>query len=60
MIRSFIGGDEGMERVMRRTVPTGEFGRPDQIAEAVVWLCSERASFVNGENLIVDGGTLCR
>jgi NAD(P)-dependent dehydrogenase (short-subunit alcohol dehydrogenase family) len=60
MIRSFIGGDEGMERVMKRTVPTGEFGRPDQIAEAAVWLCSERASFVNGENLIVDGGTLCR
>ena len=60
MIRAFIGGDEGMERMMKRTVPTGELGRPEQIAEAVVWLCSDRASFVNGENLIVDGGGLCR
>ena len=59
MMQAFIGGDEGMERMMKRTVPTGELGRPEQIAEAVVWLCSDRASFVNGENLIVDGGTLC-
>ncbi|MCB1014292.1 MAG: SDR family oxidoreductase [Acidimicrobiales bacterium] len=60
MMQAFIGGDPGVEQMMRRTVPTGEMGRPDQIAEAVVWLCSDRASFVNGETMLVDGGTVCR
>ena len=45
---------------MKRTVPTGELGRPEQVAEAVVWLCSDRASFVNGDTMLVDGGTICR
>ena len=60
MMRAFIGGDPGIEKMMKRTVPTGDLGRPEQIAEAVVWLCSDRASFVNGEAMLVDGGTVCR
>ncbi len=60
MMQAFIGGDPGIEKVMKRTVPTGELGRPEQIAEAVVWLCSDRASFVNGDTMLVDGGTVCR
>lgn len=60
MMRAFIGGDPGIEKMMKRTVPTGELGRPEQIAEAVVWLCSDRASFVNGDTMLVDGGTVCR
>ena len=60
MMQAFIGGDAAMEKMMRRTVPTGEMGRPEQVAEAVVWLCSDRASFVNGESMLVDGGTVCR
>ena len=40
---------------------TGGFmGQPEQIAEAAVWLCSEEASFVNGESMVVDGGTITR
>lgn len=35
-------------------------GRPEQIAAAAVWLCSPAASFVNGESLVVDGGTVTR
>lgn len=60
MMQAFIGGDPAMETFMRKTVPTGEMGTPQQVAEAVVWLCSDRASFVNGESMAVDGGTLCR
>ena len=60
MMQAFIGGDPGVEKMMKRTVPTGELGRPEQVAEAVVWLCSDRASFVNGDTLLVDGGTVCR
>ena len=32
------------------------FGNPQEIAEAVVWLCSDTASFVTGTSLVVDGG----
>jgi NAD(P)-dependent dehydrogenase (short-subunit alcohol dehydrogenase family) len=60
MMRGFIGGDPEVERQMKATSPTGELARPDQIAEAVVWLCSDAASFVNGESMLVDGGAVCR
>jgi NAD(P)-dependent dehydrogenase (short-subunit alcohol dehydrogenase family) len=36
--------------------PIGRMGQPSEIAEAVLWLCSPSASFVNGHALCVDGG----
>jgi NAD(P)-dependent dehydrogenase (short-subunit alcohol dehydrogenase family) len=38
--------------------PIGRFGKPTEVAEAVVWMCSERASFMTGESLVLDGGFL--
>jgi NAD(P)-dependent dehydrogenase (short-subunit alcohol dehydrogenase family) len=38
--------------------PIGRFGRPAEIAEAVVWMCSDRASFMTGQSLVLDGGFL--
>lgn len=40
--------------------PAGRLGNPDEVAEAVVWLCSDKASFVTGAYLPVDGGYLAR
>jgi 3-oxoacyl-[acyl-carrier protein] reductase len=40
----------------KATIPRGELGRPEEIAAAVVFLCSRPASFVNGVSLAVDGG----
>jgi len=37
-------------------VPVRRLGIPEEIAEAVVWMCSERASFMTGASHVVDGG----
>ncbi|OAE98951.1 2-deoxy-D-gluconate 3-dehydrogenase [Bradyrhizobium centrolobii] len=46
----------GVEAARQRLVPARRIGRPDDIADAVVFLASERASYVTGEEIIVDGG----
>lgn len=38
------------------THPIGRIGKPEEVAEAVVWLCSDAASFVMGHNMMIDGG----
>ena len=58
MPEGLLGGDEQVERMMTRAVPLGRLGRPEEIAEAVVWLCSDAASFVVGHALAVDGGSV--
>ncbi len=42
----------------RRLSPLGRFGRPDEIAAAVLWLCSDASSFTTGHALAIDGGML--
>ena len=39
-----------------QAVPLGRVGRPEEAADAVLWLCSNAASYVTGHSLIVDGG----
>ncbi|MHB8670793.1 MAG: SDR family oxidoreductase [Acidimicrobiales bacterium] len=60
MLEGFMGGDAGIERMLASGAPLGRLGRPEEIAEAVVWLCSDAASFVVGLALPVDGGAVPR
>jgi NAD(P)-dependent dehydrogenase (short-subunit alcohol dehydrogenase family) len=56
MMDRFSGGTpEGRERVIAQE-PIGRMGKPEEIAAAVVWLCSEAAAFVIGHALVIDGG----
>ena len=56
MLEGFMGGDERVERAMTAGVPMGRLGTPDEVAAAIVWLCSDAASYMVGHALVVDGG----
>ncbi|RXG99368.1 SDR family NAD(P)-dependent oxidoreductase [Bradyrhizobium zhanjiangense] len=46
----------GVDEARRALVPARRIGRPEDIADAVVFLASERASYITGEEIVVDGG----
>ena len=56
MMDRFSGGtEEGRDRVIAQE-PVGRMGRPEEIASAVMWMCSDDAGFLVGHALVMDGG----
>jgi NAD(P)-dependent dehydrogenase (short-subunit alcohol dehydrogenase family) len=43
-------------KAMKKSVPMGRGGRPEELADAVLWLSSDAASYVTGQSISVDGG----
>jgi len=60
MLRAALERGPEVEKVIMASLPGGRLGRAEEIAEAAVWLCSDRASFVSGESMLVDGSTVSR
>lgn len=56
MIDRFTGKNKEVEKQFETMEPVGRLGLPEEVAEAVIWLCSDNASFVTGINMPVDGG----
>ncbi len=56
MIERVTSGQSEVTEMMVASEPVGRMGKPEEIAEAVVWLSSEAASFVTGHAMSVDGG----
>ena len=54
--RDVVRGSEQVYAEAAKNVPIGRAGRPEEIASAVLWLCSPGASYVVGHALTVDGG----
>ena len=50
----------GFDELAVSMEPVGRFGQPAEIGEAVVWLCSDAASFVTGHPMTVDGGLVAQ
>ena len=60
MITRFTHDDADLVEQLTLAEPVGRLGSPEEIADAVVWLCSDRASFVTGQAIAVDGGFVAR
>src|SRR3989449_5872291 len=56
MVAGMLASEADAMQELMTDVPIGRLGRPEEIAAAVLWLCSPGASFVIGHALVVDGG----
>ena len=56
MIDRITGKDKSVEKQYAAMEPIGRMGKPEEVAEAVVWLCTDAASFITGIAMPVDGG----
>ena len=53
-------GEAGLENKMTDRIPLGRMATPDEVVDAMLWLCSERNGFMNGASILLDGGlTAC-
>ena len=55
-----MGGREALETYVREKIPMGRWASAEEIAEAVLFLASDRSSFITGQALVIDGGECIR
>lgn len=60
MVERVVHGDPEVEAQFTALEPVGRMGEPEEIAESVLWLCSDGASFVTGHALVADGGLVAQ
>jgi NAD(P)-dependent dehydrogenase (short-subunit alcohol dehydrogenase family) len=60
MIDRYTRGDPAAVAQITAIEPIGRMGTPEEVADAVLWLCSDGASFVTGQAIAVDGGLVSR
>lgn len=56
MMERFVGGSEEAKSAFAAMHPMGRVGRADEMAQTVVFLCSDSASFITGQTIVADGG----
>ena len=60
MVASWRASSPEMAEAVIQRMPGQRMGRPEEVAEAAVWLCSDEARWVSGDTMVVDGGMVCR
>jgi len=58
MLEGYMAQDPRIEKMMTAGVPMGRLGNAEEVAAAILWLCSDAASFVVGHAMAVDGGSV--
>ncbi|HVW01307.1 MAG TPA: SDR family oxidoreductase, partial [Planctomycetaceae bacterium] len=56
MFERFVGDNDDFRKAMASMHPIGRVGKAEEVADAVIWLSSDKSSFVTGHSLLVDGG----
>ena len=56
MVDELISRTPQLESAFTKDIPSGRLGKPEESTDAVLWLCSPQATYMNGHSLIVDGG----
>lgn len=60
MVDRFTHGEKQIQNQLIAGEPVGRIGKPEEIAAAALWLCSDQSTFVTGHSLIVDGGWIAQ
>jgi len=60
MLRAVMDRSEVARKMILASTPAGRLATPEEVAEAAVWLCSDRASYVSGASMLVDGAAVAR
>jgi 2-keto-3-deoxy-L-fuconate dehydrogenase len=56
LAKNYPGREQEMFEVLSRTQPIGRMGKPEEVADLALFLCSDAASFITGSNYAIDGG----
>ena len=54
--KNYPGNEEEMFNTLSKTQPIGRMGKPQEIADLALFLCSEESSFITGSDYAIDGG----
>lgn len=60
MISGYLDAHPENRTMILSSQPSGRMGLPEEVAEGAVWLCSDRARFVSGDTMLIDGTSVCR
>ena len=58
LFQQLLDSKEGLGEKLKKGIPLGRFGEPEEIGEAIIWLSSEKSNFITGHSLPVDGGMM--
>jgi NAD(P)-dependent dehydrogenase (short-subunit alcohol dehydrogenase family) len=56
MVEAMLAGGDDLRARLESSIPMRRFGRPEETADAIVYLCSPSAGFITGQALVLDGG----
>ena len=56
LLDCMVSGNEEAKASFGEQLPMGRVAKPEEVAQAVLWLCSDSASYVTGESIVMNGG----